>query len=79
MPQYFFHLHNSGGWTRDAEGRDLPDLRAVEMVTLADVRELMASDIKAGDPVKLSSFIAVDDEKGEQVYKLVYSDAVSFI
>lgn len=78
MPHYFFHLHNGEGWVHDREGRDQADLAAVERTAADEARAMIAADVADGTPILLGSFIAVDDDKGNEVARVLYDSVVSF-
>ena len=76
VPLFYLHLLNGGGWVRDPEGRDLPDLDAAKKEALAGARDLMASEVKAGE-LRLDALVAIEDEHGDEVYRLRFADAVT--
>jgi hypothetical protein len=77
MPLFFFHLREGGHVTRDEEGRELPDRRAAHAVAVMSARDIMCGELMLGH-VDLTDSIAVEDEKGESVFELPFSEAVEF-
>ena len=69
MPRYFFHVYNDE-ISLDDEGQELPDLEAARGHAIMAARSLMRDGLAAGS-IDLSHFIAIDDEKGEQLFELI--------
>jgi hypothetical protein len=69
MARYYFHIRNQGGFVRDEEGQDFPDLEAVKWEAEQSAREIFAERVKAG--VKLDGeLIEVHDRSGAIVYSV---------
>ena len=66
------------GWTHDHEGQELPDLRTAEYQAEREARALIAADITAGAPVRLNSYIAVDNDNGQEVLRVPFSEVATF-
>jgi hypothetical protein len=79
VPRFYFHLCNGDGWTHDREGMEFPRLASAVAAALKDVRGLIAADVTAGKPVFMSSFIALDNGSGQEVGRVTYTDAASFV
>jgi hypothetical protein len=79
MPRFYLHLRNGDGWTRDQEGLEFTGLGQAVAAALKDVRELIASDVAEGRPVYMSSFIALNNGEGQEVGRVTYTDAASFV
>ena len=75
MARYFFHLHECGTITRDAEGQELPDDAAVREEALRLARNIMAGEIEGGRLCLLCK-IEVHDEAGQLVMYMPFKDAV---
>jgi hypothetical protein len=73
--RYFFHLRESGDFVVDEEGRELPDLTAVEAAARTNARCVIAGEALAGK-LPLAACIEVHDEQGERVLDLPFRDAV---
>jgi len=73
--RYFFHLRESGGIVLDEEGRELPDLAAVEAAARTNARSVIAGEALNGK-LPLAAVIEVDDEQGRRVLDLPFRDAV---
>jgi hypothetical protein len=73
--RYFFHLRESGEFVVDEEGRDLPDIAAVEAAAKMDARCVISAEAKAGK-LPLAVCIEVHDEQGQRVLDLPFRDAV---
>ena len=76
MPRYYFHLHNDVDG-RDDEGRELADVDAARAEAIKGARDLIAEDVRQGI-VTLSHWIEVRDQRGHQVLRVRYRDAVIF-
>ena len=76
MPRFYMHVLNGDGWTRDKEGVELADLAAALGEALKGARDLMASEVQAGT-LDLSALIAIGDERGREVHRLLFSDALT--
>jgi hypothetical protein len=77
VPLFFFHLREGSFLTRDEEGRELPDRQAAHAVALMSARDIMCGEVMQGR-VDLSDSIEVVDEKGAEVLRLAFSEAVRF-
>lgn len=75
MAVYFFHLRNDRDEILDHAGRRLDDMGAVRVAALEEARGVLAADAKAGR-LDFGHWIAVENERGEEVYRLGLADAV---
>ena len=73
--RYFFHLRESGDVVVDEEGRELPDIAAVEAAARMNARCVIAGEAMAGK-LPLAACIEVHDERGQPVLELPFRDAV---
>ncbi|WP_343521275.1 hypothetical protein [Sphingomonas sp.] len=78
MPRFRFHLCERGTLCTDEEGRELPDLAAVQAQAMREARELISADAQSGQ-LWLRSSIEVTNEAGENVHSLAFSDAIALI
>lgn len=78
MARFFMHVLDGDGWTHDQEGMELSDLAAAMSEALKGGRDLMAAQVLAGT-LDLSHMIVVDDENGQEVHRLPFSEAVTVI
>jgi hypothetical protein len=75
VPRYFFHVFNDQT-SLDDEGRELPDLDAARAHAIEDARSLMWDSLKQGH-IDLSHHIAIQNERGELLLDVKFSDAVA--
>lgn len=73
--RYFFHLRETGNYVVDEEGRELPDIAAVEAAARTNARCVIAGEAMIGK-LPLAAIIEVHDEAGERVLDLPFRDAV---
>lgn len=78
MSRYFFHLHENDA-VLDDEGATFSDEEAAVRHGVWNARQVIANDILAGLPVRLSSSIVVTDEAGRELRRIVFADVVSLI
>jgi len=76
VPRYYFDLHNDMD-VLDEEGKELPDLRAVQAAALCEVREMALASIADNGELNLCHHIDVRDESGAIVYVMRFEDAVT--
>jgi hypothetical protein len=74
MPRYYFHVYNDET-SLDEEGQDLPDLEAARACAVEGARSLMSDTLKQGRIV-LSDHIAIQNEQGDLLLDVRFSDAV---
>jgi hypothetical protein len=79
MARFYLHLCNGDGWTRDGEGMEFRGPAEAAAAALRDVRHLIAADVMDGRPVTMSSFIAIHDESGREVHRVLYADSARFV
>ena len=77
MPRYFMHLIDSTDVLLDPDGKEMP-ANAVERATLNAARDCMCGDLNDGT-LDLRYCIEVQDEKGAEVHRLAFSDAVQIL
>jgi hypothetical protein len=75
MPLFYFHVRNGLGFTRDEEGKVLPDVEAAREVALRGARSLIAAEVAEGR-LDLRGAIEVEDEQGRPVLDLPFAEAV---
>ncbi len=75
VPRYFMHVCNGDGFTTDEEGVELPDIHATRIAAIEGLREIMASELKDG-LLKTASFIEIEEENGELLLTVPFSEAV---
>lgn len=71
MARYFFDLHNGDGFTKDLNGRDLPDMDAVRKEVAIIVTDVADDELNGTDPFKAK--VTVRDEGGATVFEGVLS------
>jgi DNA invertase Pin-like site-specific DNA recombinase len=76
IPRFYFHLHNSDGWTHDNEGRECEG-DAVAGEAFREARKMIAANVLVGASVLLASFIAVDDSDGQEVHRVTFREALT--
>lgn len=74
MPLFFFHIHDDFDFV-DEHGIDLADAAAARVAALAGARGMMSEEVKKGH-LSLHHRIDVEDEDGDAVLTLPFSDAV---
>lgn len=79
MPRFFFHVCNGAGFAEDEEGLSLPDVEAARAEALKSARALLADDMQQDGTLDLTSFIEVEDERRQHLFKLVFRDAVRIV
>lgn len=72
--RYFFHIYDEG-FFRDEDGIDLSGLHSAQKVAEETARSVMIQQIRGGF-LHLGHRIEVEDEHGQVVYRLQFSDAV---
>ena len=75
MPRYYFNLEMSGTAYPDPEGREVRDLQHARDAAIADTRDLIAADAKAGQ-LCLSCNIDIADERGRIVLIVPFHEVV---
>jgi hypothetical protein len=73
--RYFFHLRENEHFLVDEEGRELPDIAAVEAVAIRAARSVIASEAMLGK-IPLAAVLEIRDEQGQCVLDLPFRDAV---
>ncbi len=48
MAQYFLHVHNGTGFTRDEEGQDFADLTAARIGAIDGIRSILSEEVRSG-------------------------------
>ena len=77
--RFFFHVNNGAGWTYDREGLDLDGIPEALEKAVDGARGLMAEEIVSGQSIDLSNYIAIDDESGREVARVLFQEAVTFV
>jgi hypothetical protein len=78
MSLYFFHLVDGQDVLLDPEGTELADLAAIRKAALIAARSILSADVLEGR-LPLDMHIDVQNEGGEVVHCLEFSDAVQII
>jgi hypothetical protein len=73
MPRYFFHIRDGDHVTRDDEGEELPDLKAVEREARLSARDILAECL-AGHKQPNDRKIEVTNDIGVVVYTISVRD-----
>jgi hypothetical protein len=76
MPRFFLHISERSKLIADPEGADFPDLSAAIREATASARDLMAENLKAGEPLSLDRAIVICDEEGENVATVSFRAAI---
>ena len=69
------HICNGTGFSEDGQGVELPDEIAARRTAIEAARDVMASDVRAGE-LDLSSFIEVEDEDKNLLFTLTFIEAI---
>lgn len=75
MPQYFFHLDESGSITKDLEGRDLIDLDTARDAAIVAARDVMGGELARGT-LRLACYIDIANADGQLLMRVGFSIAV---
>ena len=76
MARYYFNLHNSIGFVRDEEGRELSDIETARAEAIRGARSVIAEDVLQGR-LDLNGKIDVLDGDGALCLTIRFSDAVA--
>ena len=74
MPLFYFHIHDDLDFI-DEEGIEMADAAAARVAALAGARGIMSEEVKTGH-LDLRHSIEVEDEEGDPVLTLPFSEAV---
>jgi hypothetical protein len=74
--RYYFNLREGSDYISDEEGLDLPHRDAAFEAAIRGARGLLAAEVLQGR-LSLSTIMEVRDDRGEQVFELPFSRAVS--
>ena len=75
MDTYYFHLRDGTDVLLDPDGRSLPSLGAVAGAALYEARAIISADA-IGGRIRLNQAIEVEDEQGQTVCRVAFTDAV---
>ena len=75
MPQYYFHIRDEDGLTRDAEGQDLPDLEAARREAVSAAREILGEKLLHGGSLNHRT-IEIADAAGDVVGQINSRDVL---
>ena len=78
MPRYFFNLFDGASSVIDDEGRNFDTAAAASEHGIRCARQIVAENIVADAPVRLSSYIAVVDDAGRELIRHRFADVVRF-
>jgi hypothetical protein len=76
VARYFFIVHDAGGQADNVEGLDLADLESARSKAITGARSMMSDSIGRGE-IDLTAFIVIEDEKGTEVERVAFSEAIS--
>ncbi len=76
MPRFYMHICDPRSTTPDEEGYEFADLHAAREEAFHSARDLMASDLRDGKPLRLDRFFSITDEKGERLFVVQFKDAL---
>jgi hypothetical protein len=79
MARYFLHLRDGSDEVLDEEGIDYSDMNAVREAVVKSARDIMAGQIRDLGVLDLRFRIDADNEAGETVYALLFTDAISIV
>lgn len=79
MPRYTLELFNDEGWLSGAEPQEFPDDTAAYACAIYTIRDLVSSEVREGTEVNLAHFISIRDGGGDELRRVAFRDAVSFI
>ena len=75
MPQFYFHIRDEDGLTRDAEGQDLPDLEAARREAVSAAREILGEKLLHGGTLNHRT-IEIADAAGDVVGQINSRDVL---
>jgi hypothetical protein len=75
MPRFFLHVCNGEGLTPDEHGAEFVDAEAARTEAIRSARSIMAEELQDGQ-LELGSFIDVEDENRNAVFRVRFADAV---
>jgi hypothetical protein len=75
VSRFYLHVCNGNGFTEDEEGQELPDLAAARRVAIKGLRDIIASELQAGE-LNLGSFIEIENSRHEMVATVELEEAV---
>jgi len=75
MPQFYFHIRDEDGLTRDAEGQDLPDLEAARREAVNTAREILSEKLLHGGSLN-HRIIEIADATGDMVGQINSRDVL---
>ena len=78
MALFFFHLRDGVDRLLDPDGRDLPDIQAVEQSSLREARGLISHEALCGQ-INMAQAIEVEDDAGVVVHRLDFHEAVTIV
>jgi hypothetical protein len=76
MPRYFLHVNQGTDVAKDLEGEEFDDLAAARQEAAGAARDLMASDLRSGQPLGLNRSIVITDESGDTIAEVSFKDAL---
>lgn len=77
MPRFFFDLGAPGSPVVDEEGIEFADWQSAMRYGLRCARDVIAQSVLAGEPVHLSSYVAVCDHDRAEIRRLHFRDCVT--
>lgn len=79
MRRWYLSMRNTVIDAIDDEGLLLVDLEAAKDVALRSIREFLAAEVLAGNPVNLHGCIEITDEDGNLVHTVPFSDGLMIL
>ena len=73
MPQFYFHIRDASGLTRDPEGQELPDLDTARCEAVSAAREILGERLLHGGSLN-GRTIEIADESGQVIATVNASD-----
>jgi hypothetical protein len=78
LPRFFFHVRRGGRLATDEEGVEHPDDAAALDEAIQGARDVVATWVKAGDPVDPGEVVVVN-EAGKVVAEVRFRDVVRLL
>ena len=77
MPRFYLHICDRGSKIEDDEGYEFANVDAAREEALESARELMASDLREGKPLRLDRSFVVSDDGGMDLFTVQFRDALA--
>ncbi|MCW3798488.1 hypothetical protein OMW55_11795 [Sphingomonas sp. BN140010] len=76
MPRFYLHLENRVGLTRDHDGQEFPDLAAARTAAAANIRDILAEEVKHGR-LDMRGLIRIADAQDPQLSVVPFAEALA--